>query len=259
MMVGRNFAQVNGLLEPGFWRETLHPEAKSFLGPRHREEDYGFESARESFIQILALVGGKNCNRVERLNALQEKRDFLIGVAIVRIFGFAPLAEKSIGLVEEKDPTLVLGLVENAGQIFLGFTNVFRDDQGEINVVDLPARGLAEQAGGHGFARPWRAVEKGAISGAQFGRHSPLVHEGFTVPDPDLDFPDLPESAGGQHKVGPVQLCLDVAGWEVGAQIRPARVTRCKESEILVGEAQRAFQHGFVPTLWYESQNIVLR
>src|SRR5271157_1356253 len=173
--------------------------------------------------------------------------------------GFAPLAEKSIGLVEEKDPTLMLGLVENVGQVFLGFANVFRDDQGEVNVVNLPARGLAEQAGSHGFARPWRAVKKGAITGAQFSRHIPLNHEGFTVTDPDFNLPDLAQGAGVQHKVGPIQLCLDVAGREFGAQIRPARVTRRKEPKILFGEPQRAFQYGFVPTLRDESQNTVLR
>src|SRR5271165_2188938 len=164
-MLGRNFAQVNGFLESGFGRETLHPEAQSFLGPRHREENDRLESPSECFVQVLALVGGKYCNPVEGLNALQEKRDFLIGVAVVSIFGFAPLAEKSIGLVEEKNPTFMLGLVENVGQVFLGFANVFRDDQGEVNVVNLPARGLAEQAGSHGFARPWRAGNSALKSG----------------------------------------------------------------------------------------------
>src|SRR5271157_5693226 len=117
-MLGRNFAQVNGFLESGFGRETLHPEAQSFLGPRHREENDRLESPSECFVQVLALVGGKYCNPVEGLNALQEKRDFLLGVAVVSILASLRFPQRASASSEKCIQPLCWAWSKTWGRVF---------------------------------------------------------------------------------------------------------------------------------------------
>src|SRR5262249_41728206 len=61
-----------------------------------------------------------------------------------------------------------------------------------------------------------------------------------------------------EHKISPVQLRLDKASREIGAQFGAPGVPRRKESKILFRETQRTFEHRFIPALRYKAQNIVL-
>ena len=120
----------------------------------------------------------------------------MVGMAIIGAAGLGALAEQGVRLVEEEDPSLVLGLIEDPGQVLLGLADVLGDHQRQVDLVDLAAGRAAEQAGGHGLARAGRAVEQAAVAGAQLGRHPPVVQQGVAMLDPGLDLGDLAAGAG---------------------------------------------------------------
>src|SRR5258706_3832698 len=127
----RDLIQIDRLLEAGFRRKTLAPQAQSLFGARHGEVDDGLEAPGERLVDIILLVRGEDGDAVEGLDALEQERDFLVGVAVVRILGLAALPEERVGLVEEQDPALVLCLVEDARKVLLGLADVLRDYERE--------------------------------------------------------------------------------------------------------------------------------
>lgn len=143
-MVTGDFGEVEFRSELGLRGEALLPKLESFFGAGNGEVNDGFEATGEGFVEVVAAIGGEYGDAVESFDALEEEGDFLVGVAVVSVFGFAPFAKEGIGFIEEENPVFVLGLVENFGEIFFGFADVLGDDEGEVNLVDVAPGCLAE-------------------------------------------------------------------------------------------------------------------
>ena len=88
---------------------------------------------------------------------------------------------------------LVLGEVEHARQVLLGLADVLGHDHAEVELVDVAAAVLAEQARGQRLAGAGRAVEQAEVPGAQLVAHAPFVQQPAAVPDPALDLLELGE------------------------------------------------------------------
>ena len=151
----------------------------------------------------------------------------------------------------------MLRLIEYLGQVFLGLADVFGDHQRQIDFVNVPFGGFAEQTGGHGLAGAGRTVEQAAIAGPQLGGHAPVVHQRLAVLNPGGDFVDLPASAGMQHQVVPLQLSLDKAGGKLGAELRAMGLTGGEPGQIFLRQPQRRFQQRFILAAGLEAENIV--
>ena len=112
-----------------------------------------------------AQVGRQDDQAREVLDALQEIRHLLIGGAVVGVPRLRAPAEQRVGLVEEQDPLLVLGVIEQARQVLLRLADPFRYHFRQVDAVDGAARGLAQQRGGERLAGAGRAVEQRAVAG----------------------------------------------------------------------------------------------
>ncbi|MNP03351.1 hypothetical protein D3C76_952340 [compost metagenome] len=128
------------------------------------------------------------------------------------------LAEQRVGFVEEQDPVAVACLVEEGGEVLLGFADVFRHHGGQVHAVDVAAGGLAQQGGGEGLAGAGRTVEQHAVAGAQAAGHGPVVHQGAAVADPVFQFGDALLYLRFEDQVVPVQRRGDAPGRKAGAE-----------------------------------------
>ena len=68
------------------------------------------------------------------LDPLEQSGHSLGSVPGVRIFDVSSIAEQCVGLIEEKHPTLGLGLDEQSGKVRLGLVDVFE------TTLDRPTR-----------------------------------------------------------------------------------------------------------------------
>ena len=74
--------------------------------------DDSLEAPGKSIVYIAALIGGQYDQPVLAFNALQEVRDFLVGVLIMGIADVGALAEEGIGFVKKQNPVFMLGFIE---------------------------------------------------------------------------------------------------------------------------------------------------
>jgi hypothetical protein len=178
------------------------------------------EPAGERVVEVLAQVGGEDRDAVEGLDALQQVGDLLVGVAVVGVLALAALAEQGVGLVEEQDPAALLGPVEHAGEVLLGLADVLRDDEREVDAVDVAAGALAEQRGADRLAGARRAVEQGAVAGAQARGHAPVAHQRRAVVEEQLDSWSW-RRCSGEDEVVP-RPCAVSMRWAGNSAPRPA-------------------------------------
>ena len=71
---------------------------------------------------------------------LQEIGDFDIGVAVVRVLHFAPLAEKGVGFVEEENRVAPVGRRRRRVEVLLRLADVLADDAGEVDAEHVERR-----------------------------------------------------------------------------------------------------------------------
>jgi hypothetical protein len=80
------------------WAKTPGAIAAPALGARQRKVDDRFEPPSEGIVDIVPQVRGEDRDAVERLDALKQEGDFLVGVAVMRVVRLGPLAEQGVGL-----------------------------------------------------------------------------------------------------------------------------------------------------------------
>jgi len=71
--------------------------------------------------------------------------------------GSPALAEKRVGLIEEKNGTALIGGIEHAAKIFFGFADVFVDHAAEIDAEQVQLELAGEDLGSHGFSSSRRS------------------------------------------------------------------------------------------------------
>ena len=173
--------------EPHVVRRAARPRAR----PRHSrsrwagvgagEADQRLEPPRERVVDVAAQVGGEDDDAGEVLDPLQQVGDLLVGVAVVRRGGGGARAEQRVGLVEEQDPVLVRGLVEDAGEVLLGLADVLRDHHRQVDAVDVEPGLAADQRRGQRLAGAGRTVEERAVAGRERAPQAPVVEDARLV------------------------------------------------------------------------------
>ena len=95
-------------------RQCLDPYFMPLISLWHWKLDDRLKSTGKSFINIASAVGGQNDKAVVAFNTLLEIGNFLIGILVVRIMDFCPLAEKCVGFIKEQNPVFVFSFVEKS-------------------------------------------------------------------------------------------------------------------------------------------------
>src|SRR5262249_18355232 len=116
--------------------------------------------------------------------------------------------------VKEEDNTTILGGIEQSAQVFFGFPDIFADDRGEIDAVEIEAKVISEHLGGHrlaGATLPGKERADAETSAHLFAKSPSIVHFAAL---PHL-VSDLVQQAGfgcGKHDVLPACLRLNALG-----------------------------------------------
>ena len=131
-------------LQLGLGREHALPDAAPMCRVGEGEVDDETQPPHEGGIERGLAVGRQNREPAKILHPLQQIVDLDIGVAVVAVLDLGALAEQRVGLVEEQDDAAALGGGEDAAQIALGLADIFADDAGEIDAVEIePQTGCA--------------------------------------------------------------------------------------------------------------------
>src|SRR5439155_6539582 len=120
--------EIDLRLELRLRRKRLAPEAQALGLSRHRKLHDRVEASQERVVDVRFEIRGENDHPFELLDALQKKAYLLVGEAIVRVIDARALSEERVRLVEEENPTFVLGHVEDAREVLLRLADVLRDD-----------------------------------------------------------------------------------------------------------------------------------
>jgi hypothetical protein len=129
----------------------------------------------------------------------------------------AALAEQGVGLVEEQDPAALLGAVEHAGEVLLGLADVLRDDEREVDAVDVAAGELAEQAALMVLPVPGGPWNRARWPGRRRAAMPHVAHQVVAVVDEQLDSWSWRRCSGG-GRGRPRPWGLDALGRELGAE-----------------------------------------
>ena len=154
----------------GTWRslrERALPDAEAVLYLRERELDNGAHTSQEGFVQIGAQVGRQHDDAVELLHPLQQIADLDVGVTIVGVLDLAAFAEHRIGLVEEEDDVGIACLFEDAGKVLLRLADVFRDQPGEVDLINVQPEVVGDDLRSHGLTGAGLAGKEGSNTPAQ--------------------------------------------------------------------------------------------
>jgi len=163
------------------------------------------EASGEGFVDITAEIRRQNDRPVVLFKLLKEIGDFNIGVAVVRVFHFAPLTEEGIGFVEEEYALASAGGGEDAIEIFFCLADVLADDAGQIDAKDVEPQVIADNAGSHGLARARSAGEQGfqTFDSRVSLAEAPSVIDGVAMAYRFGEFADLPQGRCGEHEIVP--------------------------------------------------------
>ena len=144
-------------------------------------------------------VGRQDRQAAEILHALQQVIHFDIGVAVVAVLDLRALAEQGIGLVEEQDRAAALGGREDAAQVALGLADIFADDAGEIDAIEIEPQVAREHLGRHGLAGAARAGEQRADAAAavELGAEAPALIDAARDAPPGRRSPAIAGTARG--------------------------------------------------------------
>lgn len=135
----------------------------------------------------------------------------------------------------------MLRLSEDFGEVLFCLANIFGNYERQVNAVGIAPGRFAQQAGGHGFTCPRRAIKQAGVAWSHPGSHPPIVQQGIAMLQPCFDFLNLPPRAGVQHQIIPSQLRFDQAGREVRAEIRLPRLPGGEMTQHVAGYSQRSF------------------
>ena len=116
--------------------------------------------AREGFIHVVSKIRRKNDDPVVLIHSLKQVSDLDICVAVVSVLYLRTLAEQCIGLVKKEDGVRVLGFLEYSAEVLFCLSDIFADDIGEIDFIQVQFQFSREDAGGHGFTRAGSAREE---------------------------------------------------------------------------------------------------
>ena len=109
---------------------------------------------------FLLKIAREDDNAFVFFDLLQQVSHFDVGVAVVRVLHFRAFAEKRVGFVEEKYRVAALGGAKDAIEIFLRLANVFADQTGEIDLIEVEPEFASDDTGGHRFAGARSAGKK---------------------------------------------------------------------------------------------------
>ena len=98
---------------------------------------------------------------------MQEEIRLQVGVAVVRTLDAGAISEQRVTFVEQQDDVQFLGTGEDLVQVLLGFPDVFVDDGGEIQAIQIHSQRRCEQTRRHGFAGSAGTAEQRADSAVE--------------------------------------------------------------------------------------------
>lgn len=236
--IGGDRQQRVRLLPQPFRRQHLPPELQALLPGRHREIDHRLETPGEGLVDVGFQVGREDHRAREILDALQQIRDFLIRIAVVRGVRRRPLAEQGVRLVEEEDPVVVFRQVEHVGQVLLGLAHILGDEHRKVHPIDVQPVLLAQQGGRQRLTRPRRAVEQRAVPGLhEFGEPPPL-QDVRARGNPRVDLVQIGRDPVIQDHILPFQGRGDAFRREIDRIIRPEFRVRQNPAQELLAHPQ---------------------
>ena len=95
---------------------------------REWEVDDNSYASRERFIHVPMQIGRQNGDTVVLFHLLQQVADLDIGVTVVSIFDFRPLAKERVGLIKKQNGVTRLRFIENLVELFFSLADVLADD-----------------------------------------------------------------------------------------------------------------------------------
>ena len=106
------------------------------------------------------------------------------------VLDLAAFAENGVGLVEEQDRAAVLGLAENALEVFLGLADELADQVRQLDLVEVQPQLAGDHLGRHGFAGPRRTGKQDShpVAGGELLADPPFAEHLRTHPDRVDDF-----------------------------------------------------------------------
>ena len=119
------------------------------------------KTAGERLVDVTAEICRQDDGTVVLFELLEEIGDFDVGVAVVRVFHFAPLAEEGVGFVEEEYALGAARGGEDAIEILFRLADILADDAGQIDAKHVEPQMIADDGGSHGLARAGSAREQG--------------------------------------------------------------------------------------------------
>ena len=113
----REPVEINVVVERSLrWKCGL-PDKPAILLIWKRELDDEAHSADECFVHVLAQIRRQNSDALILFHLLQQVADLDIGVAVVSVLDFRPLAEQRVRLVEKQNRVARLRRVENPTRV----------------------------------------------------------------------------------------------------------------------------------------------
>src|SRR5688572_9459143 len=198
------------------------------VGPfRHREFYRPVHASYKRVVEVFPKVCGKDNYAVVFFHPLQQVTRLQVGISVMAVLDLTPLAKYGICFIEKEHCVAGLPLVENLLQIFLGFTDVFAHNPGEVNLVKLKAQVGCQDLGGHSLAGAGRACEQHVqtFTPGQLSIETPLFEDYRTISDVEAHFTKLGNPLSRQDEIGPSVDRDYFAGKKAQALVgmRPAR------------------------------------
>jgi len=173
-------------------------------------------------------VSGQYCESAISLHPLQQVADFDVGIAVVAVLDLAPLAKQSVCLVEQQDGGTFFRCIENAAQVFLGFTDILAHHLAEVDHVKIEPQLIGEYFARHSLARAAGAGEQGSDpeAASSFGGKAPLLVDFRALAKTHRDLLEKAFLFFGENEVVPSGYGLDPLRQTVqaGPRLQPARV-----------------------------------
>jgi hypothetical protein len=115
------------------------PDLPAFLGLRRQKVNREIHAALEGPVDVFAEVGRHHDDALVVLQPLQEVVGLQVGVAVVGRLDVGAAAQQPLAIVEQQDHVEFFGGREDAVQVFLRLADVFVDDGGEVDAVEVEA------------------------------------------------------------------------------------------------------------------------
>src|SRR5262249_46186643 len=122
--------------------------------------------------------------------------------------------EQRVGLIKEEDRVGVLRRSENAFEVLLSLPDVFANDGGQVDLVEIQFQLTRDDLDRHRLARPRRAGEERAdpFAKGQLPVQPPLVHASAAMDYSVANLSELGDHVIGQYYVTPSIVRVDLLG-----------------------------------------------